>query len=257
MDEYDLRIATIASRMKERISTSPSDGLLVMILRYTMGWYLIIWSKYVYIPILRQLKSVAKLVVKHCTRVDPNEHNGVQIYSIAIDLYKLTMSISSIVLYFLCWLANDHSDKYFILVMISIILIFVVGRIAELVSVLTLLFLSPISSKKPSFRPVVNTFWRYIDISILFSVVYSCLCIFSSFSVVYSSGKSANDSPFTLVYFSFITLATIGYGDIVPAEFFSRLVVCIESFIGLFLIVAILQSTLGRTVSVSSEKSAA
>lgn len=48
----------------------------------------------------------------------------------------------------------------------------------------------------------------------------------------YLSGEDSSSVVPTLMYFSFVTITTLGYGDIVPVTGISRMVVSAEAFIG-------------------------
>jgi len=55
-------------------------------------------------------------------------------------------------------------------------------------------------------------------------------------SFIYTSGPVSNHSMagFTSIYYSFCTLSTVGYGDIVPGSNNVRMLSCIESITGVF-----------------------
>jgi hypothetical protein len=57
------------------------------------------------------------------------------------------------------------------------------------------------------------------------------------------------DEHFLLTYFSFLTLTTVGYGDIVPASDATRGFVVIESILGQFYIAVLVASLIGKRVS--------
>jgi voltage-gated potassium channel Kch len=58
----------------------------------------------------------------------------------------------------------------------------------------------------------------------------------------------------TMLYFSFTTLTTLGYGDIVPAAAFARLVTSAESVIGQLFVAIIIGRLVGLEVSARSLK---
>lgn len=53
------------------------------------------------------------------------------------------------------------------------------------------------------------------------------------------------DNFSTVTYFSFVSLTTLGYGDISPAEPFSRVVVYLEAVIGVFYMAIVVASLIG------------
>jgi hypothetical protein len=67
-------------------------------------------------------------------------------------------------------------------------------------------------------------------------------------SQYFSSRPTANESEFT--YFSFVTLATLGYGDFTPATSLGRLLAVVEALAGqlyLVSVVALVVGNVGRT----------
>jgi hypothetical protein len=91
----------------------------------------------------------------------------------------------------------------------------------------------------------------YLLIGLFFSVVYRSIAQFRPEAF---SGAVDSLSPANFHYFSFITLATVGYGDITPATDLTRTLAVVESILGqlyLVTVVALVVSNLtvrrGRT----------
>jgi hypothetical protein len=57
-------------------------------------------------------------------------------------------------------------------------------------------------------------------------------------------------NAFTSLYFSFITLSTVGYGDIVPASKVARMLAMVEAMFGMFYMAMLI----ARLVSLYSSK---
>ena len=95
----------------------------------------------------------------------------------------------------------------------------------------TLIFASDIFSKPRSYRrSMLLLFLNYLEI------------VFS-FAVIYSNGLLFNkpfEHWFDPIYFSFITSATIGFGDYFPITFFGKFLVSIQSMIFLVFVVLFL-----------------
>jgi hypothetical protein len=85
----------------------------------------------------------------------------------------------------------------------------------------------------------------YVVLGMLFASVASAVSAISG-SSYFAGRSSANSSDY--VYFSFITLATVGYGDLVPALRLGRALAVLEGLMGqlyLVTVVALLVSRLG------------
>ena len=72
----------------------------------------------------------------------------------------------------------------------------------------------------------------------------------NSFVFTLSSKSRYSMSVFTSLYFSFITLGTVGYGDIVPASQVARMLAMVEAMFGMFYMTLLV----ARLVSLYSSK---
>jgi hypothetical protein len=80
--------------------------------------------------------------------------------------------------------------------------------------------------------------------------MYSAMGAFYPGSIQF--GSHPTDRPSELLYFSLITLSTIGYGDLVPVGGETRMLAALEGVTGVLYIaitVAILVSRFGRELS--------
>ena len=78
----------------------------------------------------------------------------------------------------------------------------------------------------------------YIMIAFLWTFIYALIESFTPGSFTLENVYSANDPHafFRLLYFSFTTLTTVGYGDITPVTDQARSFVMIEQFSGVFFV---------------------
>jgi MFS family permease len=97
--------------------------------------------------------------------------------------------------------------------------------------VATLIFVSDIFAKPRSYRrSVLLLYFNYLEIVLAFAVIYGGL------NLLNSKAKSITD----FIYFSFVTSATIGYGDIYPTTDLGKIMVSFQSIIFLVFIVLFL-----------------
>lgn len=89
---------------------------------------------------------------------------------------------------------------------------------------------------------------------LLWSLAYSLLDRLdpNSFVFTLSSKSSLSMSGFASLYFSFITLSTVGYGDIVPVSGAARMLAMVEAMFGMFYMATLV----ARLVSLYSSKTA-
>jgi hypothetical protein len=82
-------------------------------------------------------------------------------------------------------------------------------------------------------RLVLTILHNYVELLFWFAFFYRHLaCRFTQPNVVASMSGS--------LYFSVVTMATVGYGDITPTDWIGRLLVVAQIALGLFLVIAVL-----------------
>lgn len=104
-------------------------------------------------------------------------------------------------------------------------------------------------------RPIVPSdiivvFTTYITIAITFGLLYTVVSVYSSEPAF--TNISLNDGLliyyFKHIYFSFVTIATVGYGDIAPLSVVARLLAIIEVIFGILLTNVILGLVIGSGI---------
>jgi len=101
----------------------------------------------------------------------------------------------------------------------------------------SLVFVSDMFSQTRSFnRAILLLLFNYVEITFYFALVYS------GFDLLNEKAKTAID----FLYFSFVTSASLGYGDIVPATDAGKIIVSGQSFIFLVFVVLFVNFFSGR-----------
>jgi len=90
----------------------------------------------------------------------------------------------------------------------------------------------------------------YLLIGILFARIYQLLVVVDplAFEIRHYEGFP------TLVYFSFVTLVTIGYGDIIPLSLVARNLAVLEGVMGQLYVVILISSLVSKNVASSFTK---
>jgi len=142
---------------------------------------------------------------------------GLTYKNLAIELYLLIKLLFPI-LVFICH--GKHNP-----VLLGLSIYFVSETITYVAS---LVFTSDLNyeTRSPN-RVILLLFLNYIEISFQFSVLYA------GFDMLSSSAVTAID----FIYFSLITSASIGFGDIHPVTQAGKLLVCCQSFLLLVFVV--------------------
>jgi len=76
----------------------------------------------------------------------------------------------------------------------------------------------------------------YLMLGLIWAFGYKLVELYAQGSFIYNSGFASAHSMdgYTAFYFSFCTLSTVGYGDIVPASNVARMLASTESITGVF-----------------------
>lgn len=82
----------------------------------------------------------------------------------------------------------------------------------------------------------------YLLIGISYGIVYAGLQLLVPGSIIYQQSGMILHNSFDNFYFSFITLTTVGFGDIVPANDMARAIVMLEGITGLFYLAILVAS---------------
>lgn len=95
---------------------------------------------------------------------------------------------------------------------------------------------------------IFATVAAYLLVAILFAQIYLCLITWdpASFSLpVATDGRPAHLLQADLTYFSLVTLATVGYGDVLPATSTARMLAMIQAVFGQFYIAVVVALFVG------------
>jgi hypothetical protein len=116
-------------------------------------------------------------------------------------------------------------------------------RILEILAVsFRLHLLVPYKTRSPA-HAIVLTFLAYVHVLIAFAVIYLAESFWLGDPFKSSPGLWAN--PIDGLYFSTVTITTVGYGDLSPEHWLGKLLVIFEIFVGLILLVVAFQRVLG------------
>jgi voltage-gated potassium channel len=101
---------------------------------------------------------------------------------------------------------------------------------------------------------VYGAFCCYLLIGIIFGHLYCILELIRPESFIITNPnlavtESLGRDDYALIYYSLITITTVGYGDIVPANSASRSLSTIEAILGQFMIVVLVAELIGKRVS--------
>jgi voltage-gated potassium channel len=96
-----------------------------------------------------------------------------------------------------------------------------------------------------NFNKMVGSIALYFLLGLFFSVIYTIMLQYSPDALTGITLQSARENLAETNYFSFVTLTTLGYGDISPVTPTARALVIIEAVTGMFYLAMIVASLVG------------
>lgn len=145
---------------------------------------------------------------------------GLTYKNLAVEFYVLMKTILPLI-----FLMSGIYTNIFIVLLTAYLLCETILYVA------TLIFVSDIFAKPRSYRrSVLLLYLNYLEIVFAFAVIYGGLNLLNS--------EAASIIDF--IYFSFVTSATIGYGDVYPTTDLGKIMVSFQSIVFLVFIVLFL-----------------
>ena len=125
---------------------------------------------------------------------------------------------------------------------------------------ITLVIKESMLSEDVTMDTIAGSLCAYLLLGFAFASIYALIDIVAPASFISSiQGNEGHidlaSSDLDRIYFSFVTLLTIGYGDIVPASPPAKLTTIIEGFIGQVYLVVMIARLVGMHVSQNSKHS--
>jgi len=96
---------------------------------------------------------------------------------------------------------------------------------------------------------IIGAVCIYLLMGLIWALIYLIVAQFIPQSFNGISQLSWHENFFDLAYFSFVTLTTLGYGDITPAAPLARFLVYMEAIVGVFYMAILVASLIGARVS--------
>jgi hypothetical protein len=129
----------------------------------------------------------------------------------------------------------------------SVIIVARIFWIGLLTFVVFVLLRDILGAKRPIPRKVLwSAVSVYLIIGLIWALFYSIIEFFDPGSFRYSGSPTLLLSDSDLIYYSFVTITTLGYGDIVPATIHAKSFVIVEIITGVLYLAILISSFLKK-----------
>lgn len=232
------------------------DGLVLTLLRFSSLPYFVL-HMLVFLPFMALVGSFVLLFIG---RWSWNEYRVKGLWHVIVDVYLVAWTVILVWSFSVAFFAARDSADEIGHRDWSNSLLTVPGAIAALRLYEMFAFISSLHTKRKykTFRrdrAVVNTLWHYAEAIVAFATLYTCVAYlygdpFGKIEVcdqlpdcplAMCKGGLLADNPITPIYFSTISISTVGYGDMAPQTAEGRVIVAAEIAFGLFLLVIVVQ----------------
>ena len=139
------------------------------------------------------------------------------------------------------------NEKIYILLVLSTLLLFFMG--CFVMAFRQVLFVGDIDGNK-----IIGSLTLYILIGLIWAVIY--MLIISLDPTAFSGLEVTNwkEGFSRIAYYSFVTLTTLGYGDILPANHIAEFFISMEAILGVFYVAIIVSSLINLRISAVQEQ---
>jgi hypothetical protein len=143
---------------------------------------------------------------------------------------------SKIDFWILIWALITPACLFLLVPAIPVFAIVPVLRLFDIFYVLLWLLISPLFKPQRIARSATFLLLHYIEIVMIFACVFLAIQKFYPTQILFKTSDGCLLTSWTALYFSLVTAATVGYGDITPLTPLSQTMVALEFICVLFLV---------------------
>jgi len=133
-------------------------------------------------------------------------------------------------------------EKYYMLLVLSTLLLFFIGSFS--MAFRQVLFVGDIDGNK-----IIGSLTLYILLGLIWAVIYMLIIILDPTAFSGLEVTNWKEGFARISYYSFVTLTTLGYGDILPANHIAEFFISMEAILGVFYIAIIVSSLISLRIS--------
>jgi len=135
------------------------------------------------------------------------------------------------------------------------------STIGFLIHVVQLIVRALFRQARADFDAIAASLCGYLLIGVVFAVVFSLVMELDGTAISMARLEQSSETAIhfgdqhtaTALYFSFVTLTTLGYGDITPVSMLARMLTTLEALIGQLYLVVLVARLVGLHISIEME----
>ena len=153
----------------------------------------------------------------------------------------------SILFAVLAVLSNFRESIVYVLLLLTVLLVFFAGTFFAMAK--NVLFKGEIDGNK-----IIGSMSLYMLLGLVWTIIYLILLTLDPKAISGIEAGQWQETFASVAYFSFVTLTTLGYGDILPVNQVARFFVYMETIIGVFYMAIIVSSLVSMRLNTMGEK---
>lgn len=235
------QIARARQTMKNAAMYRRNDGALLLFLKLICRPF-VLWHAHVLLNILPAYAACARWLFEKFVNPVNEKRDGDALLHLSVDCFTITALIVSSICYLVTFAVVTGIPPCPVQsICVALMAVVPICRCYGIFAFLALLHSETGYKPNSLVRALVNTMCHYIEVVIAFGVFYLACGYFSNDTFSSSQGSELTSDLSNSVYFSFVTITTLGYGDLAPQLWPGKLLVVAEVGFGLFLLVIVLQ----------------
>jgi len=161
--------------------------------------------------------------------------------------WKHTIYVLLPLFFTLAMLNLFFDSKIYIFLVLSTLLFFFIGSFS--MAIRQVLFVGDIDGNK-----IIGSLTLYMLLGLIWAVIYMLIVIIDPGSFSGLEIHNWQEGFSRIAYYSFVTLTTLGYGDILPKNHIAEFFVYMESIIGVFYMAIIVSSLISLRLAAIQEQ---
>ncbi|HEY1067589.1 MAG TPA: potassium channel family protein [Pirellulales bacterium] len=226
--------SVLADKEEERLRSLTrrrQDGVVVAFLKAVFSCW--IWH--------RPYQATVEYVLRRSGQLDRAVRHPHFVVHRAADVYTFGVGAALVASYVFAFAAAWRLPPLWAEATLAVLCLVPLFRLLECLSVIVILHANGHYWSPAPMRSVSRTIWTYVEFVLIFATFYVGAALWAGDTFRDPADAEFLESWATPLYFSMMTISTVGYGDFQPQTTVGRGMVALEVFCGIVLVFVALQ----------------